>query len=469
MTAPHPKRAAADPGIPPEVSTAGTFRRLVDLALPVVGLNLLGVMALAIDTIMCGHLDNADDVLTALGFATQIIFLLMIIMIGLTIGSVALVARAYGAGDNERVNHVFGQSVTLTAAVSLVVAIVGNLIGGDILGALGASPDIVEIGLDYLRPLLTGTFLFYLTVLYGAVLRGVGNTRLPFMAAIAATGINILANYGLILGNWGLPRLGVQGAAIGTLLSQFGNVLIMVVAIRRGAIPGLRARLLPARLDRQLARILFRIGAPAALDMLVLNVGFLAMVAVIGRIDELAIAAHGVGIRIQGLAFVPGLGIAQATGALVGQALGAGDPDRARATARAAVMLCAAVMSALGLAVIAGAHPLVALFNIEPGTALESYSVQWMIILGFCMPPVGVQIAFGGMLQGAGATDTSLRINAVGTFMVHVPIALLLAFPLDLAVLGVWLSFPIALVVKALLAWRAYREGSWAKVGTNVK
>ena len=149
-----------------------------------VGLNLLQVLALAVDTAMCGRLENAEHALSALGFATQVIFLLMVAMIGLTTGNVALVARAFGAKDHDRVNHLFRQSTLLIIYLAIAVAVLGNLAAPAILRALGASEIVLELGLDYLRPLLTFSVVYYLSILYGATLRGVGNTRLAFESAI---------------------------------------------------------------------------------------------------------------------------------------------------------------------------------------------------------------------------------------------------------------------------------------------
>ena len=150
----------------------------------------------------------------------------------------------------------------------------------------------------------------------------------------------------------------------------------------------------------------------------------------LGRIDDLAVAAHGIGLRIQALAFVPGLGISQATAALVGQALGASDVERAKKIVRASVIFCVVTMSALALAVIIAAFPIVGIFNVESGTKVETYAVQWMRILGYGMPVVGWHIALVGLFQGSGATRTSLRINTVGTLLCQIPLGYLLAFPI---------------------------------------
>lgn len=448
--------------------TRSIARRLFDLALPVIGLNVLSVLALAVDTAMCGRLAYAEHALNALGFATQVVFLLMVAMMGLVVGTVAFVSRAHGKGDEADVNHILRQSTQLTVLVSLGVALVGNLFADDVLRLLGASDDVMALALDYLRPNLSFTVFYYLNMLYAAVLRGVGNTRLPFVVALGSNALNVLFNYALILGNLGMPELGVGGAAIGTVASQACGTVALVVMLRRGAVPGIALRLLPAKMDGTLAMALARVGAPAALDMVILNAGFASIVGMLGRIDDVAVAAHGIGLRIQALAFVPGLSISQATGAMVGNALGAADLEQARAVVRASVRLCVVVMSAIAVMLLLGAPQLVNVFDIPPETHLSELSVMWMRLLGFGMPIVGIHIAFMGTLRGAGATQTSLRINIVGTSL-QIPLSWALGFPLGLGAFGVWIAFPISFALKALLGFLAYRSGKWAQASLRAK
>jgi putative MATE family efflux protein len=443
-------------------------RRLFNLAWPIIGINVLSVLTLAVDTVMCGRLPDADIALAALGYATQLVFLLMVAMMGLTVGTVALVSRAYGAGDTPRVQHVMMQSTQLTIGLGIGVAIVGNLLAPWLLRALGATDAALDAGLDYLRPLLAGTTFYYLTILYGGVLRSVGNTRLPFMVALAANGLNVFLNYGFILGNMGFPALGIQGAAVGTICSYAFNITAVVVLLRRGAVDRLTVPLRLERIDLVLTKRLFRIGLPAALDMTILNAAFLSIIGMLGRIDEAAVAAHGIGLRIQALAFVPGLGVSQATGAMVGNALGARNPDQARQVARASMLLCTAVMSALAITIVLSAYPIVGLFDVASGSDLEGYAVEWMRLLGLGMPIVGTHIALVGLLQGAGATYTSLRINIVSTLVFQIPLSYLLGFTAGLGAFGVWLAFPLSFVIKSGLAVGAYKRGRWAVVGKDV-
>ena len=439
-------------------------RQLFDLALPNIGLNVLTVLALAVDTAMVARMEGSDAALAGLGFASQIVFLLMVAQMGLTVGCVATVARAFGAREPERVAHVLQQATMLTLIMGGIIAVLGNVVAPSILRLLGAEGDALDQGLRYLRPLLTGTVFYYLNLLFAGVLRGVGNTKLPFLVAVVINIVNVVLNYGLILGNYGLPALGVQGAAIGTLCAYASGTVAMVVLLNTGAQPGLSVPLRLVRLDGPLAGRLFKVGWPAALDMLILNAGFLSILGMLGRITPAAVAAHGIGLRIQALAFVPGMSISQATAAMVGQALGAGDVARANAVIRASIGLCTAIMTTLGLAFIAGAYPLTALFSLERGTPIAELAVLWMKVLGVGMPIVGVWIALVGMLQGSGFTNTSLRINLAAT-TVQIPLSYLLGFTLGLGPLGIWAAFPISFFIKmvwGLFEWRGQR---WAVTG----
>ncbi len=442
-------------------------QRLFNLALPVIGLNVLNVLALFVDTAMVGRLPNADDALTGLGFAVQLLFLLMVAMLGLTVGTVAQVARAHGAGHPDRVDHILHQSVQLTVLMGLAVAVVGNGIAPWLLDVLGAHDGAHAEALRYLRPLLLGVAFNYLNILLAAVLRGVGNTLLAFLVALLMNAVNVVLNYGLILGNLGLPALGVQGAAIGTVCSQALAVVVMAWCLRSDIIEGVKLRLRPTRVDLKLAEDFVRVGWPAALDMIVLNAGFLSIVGFLGAIDQHAVAAHGIGLRIQALAFVPGMSISQAAGAMVGNALGGGSADEARKVVRAAGVLCFSVMSSLGLLIWGLDEHILWIFEVDPEGTIGQASLIWIAQLALCMPPVGIYLAYVGAFQGSGATRLSLGINAVATLAIQIPVSWVLAFPMGLGLLGAWAGFPISIFFKALLGWLFYRRGTWAQVGVR--
>lgn len=440
---------------------------MLDLAWPIIGLNTLSILALVIDTAMCGRLPEADKALTALGFASQLLFMLLIAMMGLTIGTVAIVARAYGAGDRGRVEHVLRQSTVLTILLGSLVGLLGNLFAQPALELLGAPTPIASYALEYLRPMLWATPIYYVAILIPGVLRGIGTTRLPFFVALVANGINVGLNYGFILGNMGFPALGLPGAAYGTIASQAFTVAALVALLRRGVVDNLTFPLRPSKIDFDLARRLLQIGGPAALDMLILNAAFLSIIGMLGRIDALAVAAHAIGLRLQALAYVPGMSVSQATAAMVGQALGALDTDRARQITKVSVVLTTAIMTTLAISFLVLESPIVTAFGVDPTTRLGQLTTLWMRLLGAGFPIIGAYVAFTGTLQGSGATNTALRINAVSTLACQIPLSYLLGFTFEMGELGVWLAFPLSFVVKLGLGALAYREGSWARAGAT--
>jgi Na+-driven multidrug efflux pump len=202
--------------------------------------------------------------------------------------------------------------------------------------------------------------------------------------------------------------------------------------------------------------------------MVILNVAFLSVVGMLARVAQVTVAAHGIGLRIQSLAFVPGFGVSQAIGAMVGNALGAGDAREAREVVRSGMLLSTVIMTVLGLAIVLGAEPIIAIFDVDPATELGRYSILWMQILGWGMPIVGVHIALIGMLRGAGATNTSLMINTIGTLIVQVPLSWFLGFVVGWGAFGIWVALPISFVVRLGFGVAAYRQGAWAQAGASI-
>ncbi len=437
-------------------------REVLALAWPIIGLNILQVLALAVDTAMVGRSGNAQDALVGLGYASQLMFLLMMAMIGLTVGTVASMARAHGRGDHGGAQHIFHQSLQLTVLLGLAVAAIGNALAVPMLEVLGADANTIGPALDYFRPLLCGVGFGYLTMVFAASLRALGNTRVAFLISLVMNGLNVLFNYGLILGNFGLPALGNTGAAIGTILSQAIAVVLMVTVIRRGVVPNITVPFAPKPIDKDVLRSLYRIGWPAAVDMLVLNASLILTVGLLGRIDQAAVGAHSIGLRVQLLSFVPGIGVSQAVGALVGQALGAQRLEDARAVLRAGVVLCLGIMTVLGLFLLIFASPIVALFGVPEGTTMHDLAVEWMRRLSYMMPASAISIAIGGVMQGSGATLISLRINAVCTIGLLMPLAYILGNAVGWGAVGVWMAFPLASVLRAAWMVRAYQSGAWA-------
>jgi putative MATE family efflux protein len=443
----------------------GTYRRVLRLALPVVALNVLGVFTLFVDTLFVSRLPESEPALIALSFAGQIVFLAQVPMLGLGVGSAVLVSRAFGAGDLARVAELARQSLQLTLLLGALMAALGPAFLPPLLRALGAEETAYDLALAYLVPLVLGVALYFTQLLSFALFRSTGNTAIPLYVGLLVNALNVVLDAVLIFGLLGAPRLGVVGAAYGTLVSQGVGVLLTLWLFSRGALGGAKVPLAPSRIEGAFARDMGRLGAPAALDLFLVNVSFLSMVYFLGRIDALAVAAHGIGQRVQSIAFVPGLGIAQAVGALVGNALGAHDVDEARAVTRAGIVLATGMMGTLGLVLTLARALVASAFNLEPSTPLYEYTLTWITILGASLPLLGVNIGLIGALRGSGATVASFFINVVATLIFQIPLQATFAFALGWGAVGVWLAFPLTYILRIALAVSVYRRGTWARVG----
>lgn len=446
-----------------EFASKGTLREVARLALPVALLNLLGVLTLFVDILFCSRLDESEAALTALSFSAQIIFLIQVPMLGFSVGSAALISRAYGARAKGRVASLTRQSLQGAVVIAAITALSSPITLPAIVGTLGAEGRAYDLALDYLFPLFAGIVFYFIQTLSFSLFRSTGDTRLPLLLGLVVNGLNIPLNFILIYGQFGLPGFGVKGAAYGTVLSQACGVIITLILIRRGALGGIPVSLRPSRFEPDFLRDIFRLGAPAALDLLLVNLSFLTMIFFLGRIGPEAVAAHGIGHRVQSLAFVPGLGIAQAVGALVGNFLGADNKEGALRITRSGIILATLLMGSIGACLTLGRAELAELFSIERGSELFALTTLWIMILGGTLPIIGANVALIGALRGAGATFSSLLINMIGTLIFQIPL-LYIGAQLDGA-RGIWLSFPIAYFCRTMVTIWIFRRGNWAKTG----
>jgi len=428
--------------------------RLLSLAAPIAGVHLLNTAVLTIDVAVVGRLDSSSAALAALAFASELLFLAMVGAIGLSVGAVALVSRAHGSGDDEATASLSRRVVNGTWLLGIMVALLGNLVAVPALDRLGADAETIDAALPYLRVMLAGSVLAYLNITLAGLLRGAGNTLLAFIIAAGVVALNIVLDFGLVLGRWGCPSFGIVGAAYASLIAHTVGVLAYVVATYLWRGSPLRLNPLPTLPTSESAthsKALWRISRPAILDLLVLELGFLAMVAMLGELDGYAVAAHAVGMRVFSLAFLPGLAISQASATMVGEALGAADPERARAVLRRALDAAVGVLSVLAVVILVRSEALVHLLGVPDESQAAPYAYLWLVVLGAGMPLTAVYLGYLGTLHGTGRTAVALRINLVSTLLVQLPLSWLLGFTLGMGPFGVWLGFPISYLPRALL------------------
>lgn len=433
-----------------------TSRKVLSVAWPVVVTNLLQSLALTVDLVMVGALGPVA--LAATGVATQVCYVSMVLASGLAVGATAVVARAVGAGDTEGANRATAYAVLLSLALSLPLILVTFFLDAPLLRIMGADPVIVENGSIVLRALAFGIPGNMVIIAATGALQGAGDTRPGLLIGIGVNVVNVVLDYLLIFGHFGAPQLGLAGAAIATSIAfTLGGIAFLLILWRGRRPVGLTRGAL--RGGRGLGWRITKVGAPAALEQLVLTLGFTAYLILILRFGAEALAAHQIGLRVQGFAFMPGFGFSAAAAALVGQGLGRGKPQEAETDGWAAIGLGLLVMMTLSIPMYFFAEPLARVFT-DDAESLR-LGVFWIRAIVIAMPAIALHFSAAGALRGAGDTRWPLFVSFAGLWLVRIPLAWFLGIYLGHGMVGVWAAYILEYYGRALITLYRYGRGSW--------
>jgi putative MATE family efflux protein len=272
--------------------------------------------------------------------------------------------------------------------------------------------------------------------------------------------LNVCVAYVLIFGRLGLPAIGVRGAAAASAIAFWAGALLGVAALlRRGGVLTLRrGELAP---HPQMARRVLAVGSPTAIEQLLMQVGFLLYLGIAARYGTEAVAAYFIGVRILALSFLPGFGFGAAASTIVGQQLGAGQPDHAERSGWEANRLSLVLMSILGVLIFLFARPIAALFIDDAEVIADA--VSFIQILALAQPLMAADSTLGGALRGAGDTRFPLVTVIVGFYAARLGFAWLAAGVLDLGLEWVWGALLGDYLLRAALkAWR-FDSGRWQR------
>jgi MATE family multidrug resistance protein len=440
-------RAAAERGLRQDV---------LRLALPAMGEQTLSLMVSLVDTMLVGHL--GAEALAGVSLSTQWVFMVSTLFSSISTGSVALVARATGAGDMEMANRTARQSVIVGLAVGLLATALAVLLARPAVALMGAEPESLQQGTTYLRiagmafALQAGMFVC------NACLRGVGDTRTTLQVMFVVNVVNVVVAWTAINGPFGLPQLGVAGSALGAAAGRTVGGLLALGILLKGR-SGLKIDLRGWRPDLETIRRLLRVGLPTGGEQLLMRVGMMSFVRVVASMGTVAVAAHAVALRVESISYMPGFGFAIAGTTLVGQGLGAKDPQRAERSGYLTYQIAAALMMVMGLVFILLPRPLISLFTNEADVI--AVAVAPLRIIGFVQPLMAASMVFAGSLRGAGDTRFPMYVTGPIILAVRVPTALLLGVALGMGLPGAWLGMAIDQCVRGTIFYLRFRSGRW--------
>ena len=396
--------------------------------------------------------------LAAVGAGQRIFFAMQAILMAVSAGTTALVARAWGAGDYTEASRVTMASLVLGAAMSLIIAIFGLFFATPMASVFGLDAQTLAMASENIRWLCVFNVTFAGMFILSAALRASGDAWSPLVMSVGVNVVNIPLLYGFILGKWGFPQMGVAGAAFGAGISfTIGTGILLMLWIKQ------KFRVKHVRggwWRRARIRALLDIGYPAALEQGVFQIGFFIFLMLIGNYyGTEAFAAYNIGVNLLAVCMTVGFGFSIAGSTLVGQHLGANDHEGAARAGWRSCWLAMLSMGGLGGLILLYADE-VALYFIGDAPLTVAYTVQFMFMLGVLMPLLAVDFAIGGALRGAGDTRFPLVATFLGLLVMRCGLAALATY-LGLPVVYVYAAMIGDYVLKAtLLIWR-FRRGRW--------
>lgn len=421
--------------VPPEPMTQ---RRVLNLATPIIGENLLQTAVGAVDTFMVARL--GAYAVAGVGTGFEIVFFIISILSAIDIGATVLVSQAIGAGDSHRANHLARQAIVWGLLLAAPVSIIMYFAAPTIVSLFGTEPDVASAATIYMEIISATAVALFLSFVCGAVLRGAGDSRTPLAAAAIANVINIAVSYVLIFGTFGFPALGVAGSAWGAAIGRGVGAVFMLCAMvfankkisLRGSW-GWTPRI-------TIAKELFTLGIPAAFEQMLTSGAFMVLVAVVALIGTPALAAQQIAFTSFSMAFLPGIAFSIAATALVGQSFGARIPSDARKAWLISLRWALIWMGTGAVLVYILAERLMGVFSSE--VAVISEGVQALHALSFALPFWAIWFVSSGSLRGSGDTRTPLIVGAA-TIWLSVFLAWIGVRWLDAGMTWVWSAFVI--------------------------
>jgi Na+-driven multidrug efflux pump len=414
-----------------------------------------------------------DETLAAVGIASLVTTVPIVFMNGISNGSVTVVARAFGAGQDRRANQFARQGLLLAGVLSVLLGVIPGIFADAIATAFGATKGWErELTVDFLRVMSLHAWSAFVLMQVTANMRAVGMSMWTMVLLMTSNVGNLLGNWALVFGNWGFPEYGPMGSAYATCIAR-GIAAVAGIVVLARCHPAIRLSLGGWKPRMRFMWDVMRSGMPVALQWTVRMAALLLVYFVIGQAlpasdPQLAVeqAAFGVGTRLDTLAVFAGLGWGAACAALVSHGIGRGTLGVVRGVARDSVVLNVAMMSVAGVLYFVFAPQLVLLFSLRtdvapPPEVIEA-SVRYLRISVVSYPALALCVVWAHAMNGAGSFKTPLLLDTLGLLVVQFPLVWWLAGT-RFGITGAWWGLVVSHSLLALTYWIVFRKKSWER------
>lgn len=442
--------------------TAGSIRKaVIMLAIPMVLEMIMESVFALVDLYFVGHLPQSDKAQQVVGLAESVITIIYSIAIGISMAATALVARRIGEKDPEAAAKAGAQTTALSVIITVILSIAGFIFAKDILRLMGASAETVEYGANYTRILTGGSIVIMLLFLINGIFRGAGDASMAMKSLTIANIANIILCPLLIRGLGPIPAFGLTGAAMATTIGRGIGVLYQLYHLFGGksVIKMKASYFIPVW--EQIKKII-GIAAPGTLQFLIGSGSWIVLTAIVAQSGETASAGYITAIRIVMFFILPAWGLSNAAATLVGQNLGAQQPQRAEESVLKTAKYNAIFMAIVTLLFLLLSPYIIGFFAEKPDT--RKIAVEAMLIISSGYIFYGIGMVMMNAFNGAGDTKTPTVINAIGFWLFQIPLAFFLSKTLHMGATGAFIAIPVAETAMAVAAYILFRKGKWKKV-----
>jgi putative MATE family efflux protein len=434
-------------------------KSLLALALPITLANALQAGYQLTDAFWVGRLGAAAVAAVAVSF--PVTFLIIALGSGLAIAGATLSAQYMGAGRQEMVDHVAGQTMLMVAFTSILLGGVGFVAAPYLLHMMGVAPDVYRDALGFMRVSFAGIVFVFGYAMFQALMRGVGETRLPLFIVSGTVLLNFLLDPLFIFG-WGpIPATGVMGAAIATTVTQALAATVGIVIMLRGR-HGIHLHWGNLRPDMEYIRRALKLGLPGSIELSTRGLSLIVLSFFAASFGTLTTAAYGVGSNILQVVMIPAMGISMALATMVGQNMGAGKVERASRTAVLGAIVSCTALTLAGIVVWIFA-PHIVRFFVPHDAAVIAESARYVRIMCPAWGFIGISFCFIGVLRACGKMVMAMSITLLSQWTVQFPLVWWLTEHTSLHARGLWWSFPVSSAAGAIFAAIPFFSGGWKK------
>jgi len=463
-----------------DLTDGDLLKPLLVLSLPIVLSQLLQVGYNLADTFWVGRL--GQEAVSALSYSWPLVFLMISVAGGFTVAGTVLVAQNKGAGNDDQVNYVAGQTIAFVTIVALAFSILGYGLSPWLVDLVGATPGSIEyqLAVEYTRTIFIGVLFMFGFFIFQALLQGWGDTRTPLYLMALGVALNVLLDPFLILGfegnvllSWlgldglqsslyaltGFAGFGVQGAAIATVVSRGLGALLGFAWLFSGKV-GIHLSASDLVLDWSMVKRIVSLGAPASVEQSTRALGITVLTALVAFAGDDAVAALGIGNRINSLVFLPALGLARGTETMVGQNLGTQQSGRARRAVLYSSGIVAGVLAIVGVVAYAFADPITSVF-ITDAPDVVALGAEYLRVIGPTFLFIGVFQVVQGAFRGSGSTRLAMAFAILSLWVFRLPPAYVFQEVLGMGASGVWLAIAVSNVLSMVAAVAWFARGTW--------